>query len=52
MDHVGTAVVNTKLFVNSKLDKESWHCSSKPVTQAVTCEAVATPPYGVNFSGT
>ena len=24
------AVVNTKLFINNKLDKESWHCSINP----------------------
>ena len=24
MDHMGIAVVNTKLFISKKLDKESW----------------------------
>ena len=30
MDHMVVAVVNTKLFINKKLDKESWHCSINP----------------------
>ena len=28
--HMVIAVVNTKLFINKKLDKESWHCSINP----------------------
>ena len=28
MDHMVIVVVNTKLFINHKLDKESWHCST------------------------
>ena len=30
MDHMVIAVVNTKFFINKKLDKESWHCSINP----------------------
>ena len=30
MAHMGIAEVNTKLFINEKLDKESRHCSSNP----------------------
>ena len=30
MDNKGIAVVNTKLFINKKLDEESWHCSINP----------------------
>ena len=26
----GISVVNTKVFNNKKLDKESWHCSMNP----------------------
>ena len=26
----GISVVNTKMFINKKLDKESWHCSINP----------------------
>ena len=49
MDHMGIAVVNTKLFIN-----KSWiKCpGTAVVTQTVTCEPVGTQPYGVNFSGT
>ena len=28
--HMVIAVVNTKLFINKKLDKESWHCNINP----------------------
>ena len=26
----GVSVVNTKMFINKKLDKELWHCSINP----------------------
>ena len=26
----GISVANTKMFINKKLDKESWHCSINP----------------------
>ena len=40
MNRMAIAVVNTKLFINKKLDIESWHCTA--LTQAVTCYPVAT----------
>ena len=43
------AVVNTKLFINKKLNKES---STAALTQAVSCEPITTPLYGVNLFGT
>ena len=43
------AALNTKLFINKKLNQGSWHCS---INQAVTCEPVASPLYEVNIFGT
>ena len=40
------AVVNTKLFIHKNWIKSR---GTAAVTHAVTCEPVATPPYGVNF---
>ena len=42
-------VVNTELFVHKNWIKTHGTATA---TQAVTCEPVATPPYGVNFFGT
>ena len=37
---MGIAVVNTKLLINKKLDKESWHCNSN--SDSNICEPVST----------
>ena len=42
MDHMCIAVVNTKLYINKNWIKSR---GTAKVTQAVTCEPVATPPY-------
>ena len=38
------------VFINKKLDKQSWHCSINPGSNM--CTTPCTPPYGVNFFST
>ena len=48
----GISVVNTKMFINKKLDKQSWHCSINPGSYISPGATPDTPSYGVNFFGT
>ena len=48
VDHMGIAVVSAKLFVDKSLIKSR---GTATVTQAVICEQITTPPYGVIFFG-
>ena len=46
----GISVVNTKMSINKKLDKQSRHCSIN--TGSNMCTTPGTPPYGVFFFST